>query len=78
MEPVYFSGLVPPMEILEFGLRILNNKCTPHASSPFVSLALVMGSKEILSMFVGIAPDMKRLSVTVGIVLALSGDKVPT
>ena len=35
-----------------------------------------MGSKEIPSTFIGIVPDEKRLSVTVGIVLSLSGDKV--
>ena len=35
-----------------------------------------MGSKEILSTFSEIVPDEKRLSVTVGIVLPLSGDKV--
>ena len=37
---------------------------------------MMMGSKEILSKFPEIVPDEKRLSVTVGIVLPLSGDKV--
>ena len=35
-----------------------------------------MGSKEILSRLSEILPEEKRLSVTVGIVLPLSGDKV--
>jgi hypothetical protein len=52
----------------------------PQVSSPFICLALesVIGSKEILSIFSAIKPSAKRLSVTVGIVEFLSGDKEPT
>lgn len=53
---------------------------TPQVSSPFncVPLESVIGSKEILSTFSSIVPAVKRLSVTVGIVALVSGDKVPT
>ena len=36
-----------------------------------------MGSKEIPILWAGIVPSEKRLSVTVGILLLASGDKVP-
>ena len=53
---------------------------TPQVSSPFVSSPLesVIGSKETLTKCSEIVPSEKRLSVTVGIVLEVSGDKVPT
>jgi hypothetical protein len=80
MEPVYFSGSVPPVEISEFGLRVLNKMHTPQLSSPFVCAPeeSVIGSKETATSFEGIVPDEKRLSVTVGIEVVVSGDKVPT
>ena len=53
----------------------------PQVSSPFICVPLesVIGSKETLSSCAEIVPSEKRLSVTVGTVLPLSGaDKVPT
>ena len=51
----------------------------PQVSSPsIVTLVVVIGSKEILSTFSAIVPSAKELSVTVGIVDVLSGNKVPT
>ena len=79
MSPVNLELSVSPMEILGFWLRsYINNKCTPQLISPFCSPELVAGSKEIPISLPGIVPSEKRLSVTVGILSLVPGDKVPT
>ena len=53
---------------------------TPQIISPLICVPLesVIGSKEIPSTLLLIVPSEKRLSVTVGTVVLVSGDKVPT
>ena len=50
----------------------------PHVISPLFDTAEVVGLKEIPMRLEEITPWLKRLSVIVGIVDLVSGDKVPT
>jgi len=49
----------------------------PHVSSPFISLSAVVGTKDMAISLLVIWPVAKRLSVTVGIVAWVSGERVP-
>ena len=50
----------------------------PNVNSPFWFDDVVVGSKDTATRSDGIVPWLKRLSVTVGMRLFVSGDKVPT
>ena len=51
---------------------------TPQVISPFTSLSpLVVGTKDMDTSLAAIIPLSKRLSVTVGIVAWVSGERVP-
>ena len=50
----------------------------PNVNSPFWFGSVVVGSKDTETMSDGIVPWLKRLSVTVGMGVFVSGDKVPT
>ena len=50
----------------------------PNVNSPFFSLPVVVGSKDTATSSDGIVPWLNRLSVTVGMAVFVSGDKVPT
>ena len=49
----------------------------PNVNSPFLTDVVVVGSKDTARRSAGIVPCEKRLSVTVGMVAPVSGDKVP-
>ena len=49
----------------------------PKVSSPFVASSVVVGSKETATRLSEIAPSLNKLSVKVGIVSVVSGDRVP-
>ena len=49
----------------------------PNVNSPFVSDIVVVGSKDTPTRSDEIVPCLRRLSVTVGTVEDVSGDKVP-
>ena len=50
---------------------------SPNISSPFLSKVPFVGSKDTETRLDGIAPWLKRLSVTVGIRSPLEGDREP-
>ena len=50
----------------------------PNVNSPLFATSCVVGSNEIPISFADMVPWLNRLSVTVGIVERVSGDKVPT
>jgi hypothetical protein len=55
----------------------LEESVLPNVNSPFSSDDEVVGSKDTATRSDGIVPWLERLSVTVGISLFVSGDKVP-
>jgi hypothetical protein len=55
----------------------LVESAAPNVSSPFLTDSVVVGSKNTPTRSDGIIPWLKRLSVTVGIGVNMSGDKVP-
>ena len=48
----------------------------PKVNSPFLSNVEVVGSKDTPRRSAGVVPCKKRLSVTVGMAVVVSGDKV--
>lgn len=49
----------------------------PNVSSPFSTKVVFVGSKDTETRSDGMVPWLKKLSVTVGILLSLDGDRVP-
>ena len=49
----------------------------PKVNSPFLTDVVVVGSKDTPRRSAGVVPYKKRLSVTVGRAVVVSGDKVP-
>ena len=49
----------------------------PNVSSPFLLLFLIVGSKEMETRSNGMIRRLKRLFVIVGMLLVVSGDRVP-
>ena len=77
IEPVNLLLSVPPAQHFHHHMKKHRRKKVPHVVSPFTTDCCVVGSKETPISFAVMTPFANKLSVTVGIVDVVAGDRVP-
>ena len=75
IEPVNLLLSVPPAQHFHYHVYKHKRKNVPHVISPFTTDGCVVGSKETPISLAVITPFANKLSVTVGTVEVVAGDR---
>ena len=75
IEPVNLLLSVPPAQYFHHHMEKHRRKKVPHVISPFTTDCCVVGSKETPILLAVIRPFANKLSVTVGIVEVVAGNR---